>query len=208
MNDSTHVTRRPRRAWQPTARTVAAVIAMAVLIPLAACSASPSSTSSGTSSTGSSSSSNAGGAASSSLLAFSQCMRSKGVPNFPDPEAGAANAKFPTAQQLGVSSSQYQAAENACQHLLPAGTNDQFPAAEVPVLLAGMRQFSQCMRSHGVSNWPDPTTDSEGHPVFDLGDHGITRSEANSPPITTTEQACRHLMPRAIGGGQGIPIGG
>jgi hypothetical protein len=141
-------------------------------------------------------------------LAFSQCMRSKGVPNFPDPDAGATNAKFPTAQQLGVSSSQYQAGENACQHLLPAGTNDQYPAAEVPVLLAGMRQFSQCMRAHGVSNWPDPTTDSQGRPVFDLGDHGITRSEAHSPPITTAEQTCQHLMPNAIGGGQGIPIGG
>ena len=147
---STHVMRRPRRAWPPTARTAAAIIGTAALVPLAACSTSPSttgsgasSTSSGTSSTGSSSSSNAGETASPSLLAFSQCMRSKGVPNFPDPDAGATNAKFPTAQQLGVSSSQYQAGENACQHLLPAGTNDQYPAAEVPVLLAGMRQFSQ-----------------------------------------------------------------
>jgi hypothetical protein len=135
-------------------------------------------------------------------------MRSQGVQNFPDPPAGAVNAKFPTAQELGVGSSQYQTAENTCQHLLPAGTNDLFPAAEVPVLLDGMRQFSQCVRSHGVPNWPDPITDSEGRPVFDLGAHGITRSEANSPPITTAEKACQHLMPRAIGGGQGIPIGG
>lgn len=184
---------------------VAAIVAMAALIPLAACSASPSSTGASASSASSGSSSAAGGAAGSSLLAFSQCMRSKGVPDFPDPEAGAANAKFPGAQQLGVSSSRYQAAENACQHLLPAGTDDQFPAAEVPVLLAGMRQFSQCMRSRGVSKWPDPTTDSEGRPVFDLGEHGITRSEAHSALITAAEQACRHLMPAAIGG---IPIGG
>ena len=50
----------------------------------------------------------------------------------PDPSG---NGKFPTAQQLGVGSSQYQAAENACQSLLPSGTNDQYPAAEVPLLL-------------------------------------------------------------------------
>jgi len=135
-------------------------------------------------------------------------MRSYGVPNFPDPQPGANNAKFPSAQQLGVSSSQYQADENACQHLLPAGANDQFPPAEVPLLLSGMREFSQCMRSHGVPNWPDPTTDSEGRPVFDLGSHGITHSESRSSQITTKEQECSHLLPRALGGGEGIPIGG
>ncbi len=77
----------------------------------------------------------------------------------------ASNAKFPRWQQLGVSSSQYQAAENACQDVLPAGIDDQFPPAEVPLLLTGMLNFSQCMRSNGVPNWPDPTT-NPGAPCF------------------------------------------
>jgi hypothetical protein len=127
-------------------------------------------------------------------------MRSRGVPDFPDPQPGASNAKFPSAQQLGVSSSVYQAADDACQHLLPAGIDDQFPPAEVQQLLIGMRQFSQCMRSHGVPNWPDPSVDSEGRPVFDLSDHGFSRAEAHSPQLGAKEAECQNLMPSALGG--------
>jgi hypothetical protein len=72
------------------------------------------------SSIGAGRSSNAGGSQTSQLLAFARCMRSHGVPNFPDLNS---SDKFPGAQQLGVSSSQYQAAMNACQHLLPNGGN-------------------------------------------------------------------------------------
>ena len=90
-------------------------------------------------------------------------MRSKGVPNFPDPSG---NGKFPGAQQLGVSSSRLIAAEDACARLLPAGTNDQFPAAERSQILSSMLNFSRCMRSNGVPNWPNPTVDSEGGLIF------------------------------------------
>ena len=135
---------------------------------------------------------------------FAQCMRSRGVPDFPDPQPGASNAKFPSAQQLGVSSSRYQAADDACQHLLPAGIDDQFPPAEVQQLLIGMRQFSQCMRSHGVPNWPDPSVDSEGRPAFDLSHHGFSRAEARSPQLEAKEAECQNLMPSALGG---LPVG-
>jgi hypothetical protein len=184
---------KPATRRQP-ARTAAAIIATAALVLLsAACSDSSSSTSSASSSA-------AGAAANSPLVAFSQCVRSRGVPDFPDSAPGATNAKFPGARQLRVSSALLSAAENACQHLLPAGVDDQFPAAEVPLLLTGMRQFSQCMRSHGVPNWPDPSTDSEGRPVFDLSDHGFSRQQAHSSQLGAKEDECQHLLPSALGG--------
>jgi hypothetical protein len=133
-------------------------------------------------------------------------MRSSGVPDFPDPQPGASRAKILSAQQLGVSSSQLSAAENTCQHLLPVGANDQFPPAEVPLLLIGMREFSQCVRSHGEPNWPDPILDSKGRPVFDLGAHGITRGDFHSPRLQTEIAGCQHLLPSALGGG--TPVGG
>jgi hypothetical protein len=133
-------------------------------------------------------------------------MRSNGVPNFPDPQPGASSAKVPGAQQLGVGSSQLSAAENACQHLLPAGNEDQFPAAEVPLLLIGMREFSQCVRSHGEPNWPDPIVDSAGRPVFDLGAHGISRGDFHSPRLQSKIAECQHLLPSALRGG--TPVGG
>ena len=158
----------------------------------------------GSAATTSTGSAHTGGTVTSQLLAFSRCMRSHAVPDFPDPQPGANNAKFPGARQLGVSNSQLDAAEGACQHLLPAGIDDQFPPTEIPLLLRGMVRFSQCMRSRGVPSWPDPTVDSQGRPYFPLSAHGFTRQRAHSPRIAHTMAACEHLMPSALGG---VPIG-
>jgi hypothetical protein len=206
MNDRS-VMHRPRRAWPPVARTAAAIIAAAALGLLAtACGSSPSSAGPGGSSNagGSVRSSVAGGSANAQLVVFSRCMRSHGVPNFPDPQAGASNAKFPSAQQLQVSSSQLSTAENACQRLLPAGVDDQFSPAEVPLLLRGMLPFSRCMRSHGVPNFPDPAADSEGRPIFPLSTHGISLNYSHSRRFTTVLDECQYLVPHQLGG---IPFG-
>jgi hypothetical protein len=195
VNDSTRVTRRPR---PPTARTAAAAIAIAgAALLTAACGGSPSSTDPG-------GPSNAGAARHSSLLAFSRCMRSQGVPSFPDPDPSSGNVKINSAQQLGVSGSQLQAAENACQHLLPPGAGDQFPPAEVLLLLPGMRSFSQCMRSHGEPNFPDPTTDSQGRPEFPVSDAGFSHEETHSRRFDTAMRDCEHAMPSQLGG---VPLG-
>jgi hypothetical protein len=45
-------------------------------------------------------------------------MRSHGVPHFPDPGSGGVVPKA-DAQQLGVSSSQLQTAQQACAQLIP-----------------------------------------------------------------------------------------
>jgi hypothetical protein len=194
MNHSIRVIRRPRRAWPLTARTAAAIIATAGIVLLAAACG-------GGSSAGSGGSSNAGGSMNSQMLAFSRCMRSNGVPNFPDLPP---NGKISDAQQLGVSGSQLQAAQDACQHLFPAGANDQFPPAEVQLLLPGMLRFSQCMRSNGVPKFPDPTTDPEGRPVFPVSSAGISIQEKHSPQFNTAMQECEHLLPANLGG---VPLG-
>jgi hypothetical protein len=183
----------------PLARTAAAIITTTALAVLAtACGGHAPAP--GSNPRGSASSANAGSSVNSQLVAFSHCVRSRGVPTFPDPQPGADNAKFPSAQQLGVGSSTLNAAENACQHLLPVGVDDQFPAAEVPLLLRGMRRFSQCMRAHGVPNWPDPSTDAEGRPFFDISGHGFSLRQAHSPQLGAKEAACQHLLPHALGG--------
>jgi len=178
MSDRTRVIRRPRGAGPPTARSVAAIIATTVLILLAAaCSGSPSSTGSGGPPDA------AGSTNSPSALAFSACMRSHGVLNFPDPDSSGALPKVGP-QQLGVSSSQFQAAQNACESLL------QPSDAQVLQTLSGMRDFAHCMRSHGVPDWPDPTTDSSGQPVFDLRG----RIAPDSPQIDAKSGICDYLL--------------
>ena len=149
MNHSTRVMRRPRRAWPSAARTAAAVIAVAALALLsAACSGGPTSASSG-------GSSNAGGSANSKALAFARCVRSRGVPDFPDPNSSGQFNKT-TMQQLAASNSEYQTATQACAHLLPNSGGGP-TVAEVRQEWNGMASFARCMRSHGVPNWPDPT---------------------------------------------------
>jgi hypothetical protein len=176
---------------------VVAVIAAAAVALLAAC------TGGSGSSAGSGGSPNPGGSSSSpSAVAFSACMRSHGVPNFPDPNGSGALSKE-TAQQLGVSSSQYQTAQTACAHLLP-NSGGQSPA-EIQQTLSSLRSFAECMRSHGVSNWPDPSTDSQGDPIFYLQG----QIDENSPRIVTKIHACQHLIPPAfrVGGPPGgVPM--
>ena len=169
----------------------AAIIATVVLAVLAAACSSAS-----TSSTGS------GGSA----VGYSPCMRSHGVPNFPDPDSSGQLPKG-DAQRFGVSSSQLQAARQACQQLLPNNGGainadsiqqcmmaDDCPQALVQQVLNEERNFARCMRSHGVPNWPDPTIDSQGRPVFAIS---ISKDgfDPYSPQIWAKGNECSHLMP-------------
>jgi hypothetical protein len=140
-------------------------------------------------------------AGSPSAIAYSACMRSHGVPNFPDPNSSGTIAKG-SAQQFGVSDSRYQAARTACAHLLP--TSGEASQTEIQRAMDGMRSFAQCMRSDGVTNWPDPSTDRAGYPAFYLQGE----IDMNAPRIVTKVQACQHLVPttRVGGGPAGVPM--
>jgi hypothetical protein len=168
VNDGARVIPWPGRAWPPTARPAAAIIVTAVLIlAAAACSSSPSSTGPG-------GSSNAEGPTNSpSAVAYSACMRSNGVPNFPDPGS---NGQVPKtdAQRLGVSSSELRSAQQACHHLYPTSSLEQCSEtgdcspADRQELMGRMLEFAGCMRAHGVPDFPDPATGPDGAPYFNL----------------------------------------
>jgi hypothetical protein len=55
------------------------------------------------------------------LLKFSACMRAHGLPNFPDPTLanGGVGLRFSPGDGIGLSSSVFQAAQRACQKLMP-----------------------------------------------------------------------------------------
>jgi hypothetical protein len=200
LNGSTRINGRPRQAGQPTARTTAAIIATAGLVLLAsACSGGGSSTRSGGSPRAEGSSS------STSAIAYSACMRSHGVPNFPDPDRSGQLPKG-DAQQFGVSTAAYQAAQLACRHLLPTGgslqqqeqhcwENHDCPQALVQQMLTADRKFAQCMRSHGVPNFPDPTLESDG-PVFYITRAGISDAESHTHQFEARLDECE----RRVGG--------
>jgi hypothetical protein len=57
---------------------------------------------------------------------------------------------------------------------------------------AAMLTFAQCMRSHGFQNFPDPTTDDQGRPVFRwiVSQTGI---DPHSSRYETQEAECEDL---------------
>jgi hypothetical protein len=177
------------------AGVVAALLATVALLA-AACS------SGGGSSSGSRSPSAGGSSRSASAVAYSACMRSHGVPNYPDPDSHG-NLTKQGAQQLGVSESQLQSAQQACQHLLPDNSGalnaDSLRQCEsagncshalVQWALTGGRKFAQCMRNHGVPKWPDPKTTSEGQPFFPVYDSGLSHSYTHSQQLRSKAQQC------------------
>jgi hypothetical protein len=153
---------------------LAAAIIAAVLV-LAACGG------------GSGGSPNARGSTNSQLFAFSRCVRSNGVSRFPDPDSSGALPKE-TPQQLGVSSSQFQAAQSACRHLLPNGGSGP-TQAEVQQMSAQGLRFAQCMRNHGVSRFPDPASSGR---IPDPASLGI---DQGSSPFQAANQACQNYRP-------------
>jgi hypothetical protein len=192
MSDRTKATR-----WAlPRTARAAIIVAAALAVLAAACSRGPSSTS------GAGGPPKAQGSANPSTLAFSACMRTHGVPSYPDPDSSGQLPKGDT-QQFGVSASQFQAAQQACQHLLPTdGSTAQeerhcmdtgdCSQAVVQTLLGSMRRFSACMRTHGFPNMPDPTLDSEGRPVFaiDISKDGF---DPGGDLYRTKEDVCQRL---------------
>lgn len=94
-------------------------------------------------------------ASSDSALRFARCMRSSGVPNFPDPTGGGEIAIKP-GSGLDPQSPAFQAAQRKCKRLLPGlrGAPHAPTRAEVQAALT----FARCMRTHGVPDFPDPVT--------------------------------------------------
>jgi hypothetical protein len=166
--------------------TAAAIVAMAGLALLAAgCGGSPSGDVAQLSSTITS-------AQQSGAVAFARCMRSHGVPNWPDPNSsGVFDKSKLTPQQLGASVSRDQAAQAACQHLLPSGQRAP-SAAQVQQVRAQALRFSACVRRHGVPSFPDP--DSSGR-IADPASFGI---DQGSPKFRAANQACRRDRPPYI----------
>jgi len=130
------------------------------------------------------------------LLAFAQCMRTRGLPNFPDPTS---SSKSPDAQMLGVSPSLYQTAEDACKHLLPNGGQPTQTAS--PQLLSEVLDFARCMRTHGLPNWPDPTPAPPGSTVpyvFNL--MHVQGFDPRSAQVEAASSECLRLTDMGITG--------
>jgi hypothetical protein len=120
-------------------------------------------------------------------LAFARCMRSHGVPNFPDPNAQGDFAPF----DAGVSKSVSASANDACKHLMKRGGGDGGGTQGAQQKLAFALKVAQCMRSHGFPTYPDPS----GSGIRFEG----TGIDIRSSRFQATEPACETSAGKALG---------
>jgi hypothetical protein len=131
------------------------------------------------------------------LVAFASCMRSHGVPNFPDPTSSGGIPKPAVVSAFqAVSTSQGDAAQHACNHLVPAGGLSGQPVQTItPQDRQDYLNAAACMRSHGFSSFPDPTFQNNDAQV-----NVPSTIDQNSSQFTTAATMCTKLIPAGLPG--------
>jgi hypothetical protein len=123
-------------------------------------------------------------------VAYTTCMRSHGVPNFPEPDSQG-NYSNGAIQAVGTGDAERNAF-STCRSLLPnEGTG--LSVTELQTIMEQNLQHALkaalCMREHGVPGFPEPTPATSGSGVnwpMDLP-AGI---DQNSPPYTKAFRKC------------------
>lgn len=131
-------------------RLIALAVPLAFGVALTACSAAPSHPSGA----GPAPREN-GASADANTAAIVACYRAHGDPSFPDPvyDTGDGRWHFGTSPGTAPASTQQE-----CQHLFPASNpTPPVPQAQFQKLV----QLAQCIRRHGVADWPDPNPQGE-----------------------------------------------
>jgi hypothetical protein len=173
----------PRRRWR--AAQALAVIAAAALVA-AGCGGSDESGGGG----GSEAS-----ADSDPAVAYAECMRENGVPEFPDPVDGQLQLQATPGSGLDPDSPEFKRAQEACQDLAPAGA--EAGASPNADLQAQVLDYAKCIRENGVPEFPDP--DFSGGGVVMQLPPGV---DENSEQFQSAQQACQDKAPQGLGGAQ------
>jgi hypothetical protein len=181
-------TTRPRRRRQRTMKRAVRTVGMLMASGVLAAACSHSSSGPGVANASSSSSARVASSSSSSTtaspLALAQCMRNHGIHDFPDPDS---SGNFDLGGgDLNPNNPSYQAATQACRSLGSAGKASA--ASLSPQQIAAVVRFAECVRSHGVDNYPDP--DSSGR-IPGIRHFGI---DPNSSQFQAANNACKHYV--------------
>ncbi|HUY60033.1 MAG TPA: hypothetical protein VMV16_10020 [Solirubrobacteraceae bacterium] len=151
-----------------------------------------------------------------SALKLAHCMRTHGVPDFPDPSSrggfgiqqssnGSGGGTLSVdGHQLSVSAPAFHTAMQECQRFQPQGP--PISGAQLAKLQKGALKMAECMRTHGVPNFPDPKvgTGPGGHGVgMSIGSRagGAGQINPGSPAFQAANKICMPLM----GGPKGFP---
>jgi hypothetical protein len=124
-------------------------------------------------------------------LAYSQCMRSNGVPEFPDPVRTPSGGYGYRTTGIDPHSAAFQRGLQACK-ALPSpwqSTGRQLSPLQQQAWLT----WAKCIRAHGMPNFPDPVFPGGG--AVQVSGAGAP----SSPPLQAAMSACTSVMPTTGG---------
>ena len=120
---------------------------------------------------------------------FAECIRAHGVSDFPDP-----NAKNDFEYGVSVSPAVWKQATTACKDLQPPGA---LSGKRSPKQQSDALRFAQCIRDHGVKDFPDPVN---GEPVVDTYKIPSSNRPGGMTILNAAMKACGRGLKLAAGG--------
>ena len=151
----------------------------------------------GTGASSYSASGSASPAANTAFINFSKCMRTHGVPNFPDPSGGG-GIQISSSSGINPFSPAFKAAQQQLSQAAPGRRTSDWAAigaGGAPAL-----ETSECMRRHGVSGFPDPTLKAPSSPA------GYGAIEDRGGVILAIPSTINVAVSRVSAGRQGVPV--
>ncbi|MFB9658383.1 hypothetical protein ACFQS3_19265 [Glycomyces mayteni] len=126
-------------------------------------------------------------------LAYSECMRENGVPDFPDPEQnGDGGVGLSLPEGLDPEDEDFKAAEAACEDQMPGPDEN---ATMDPEVYEALLAYSECMRENGVPGFPDP--EPNGGIMMNGDELGV---DPQGQEMKDAQAACQDLAPGGPGG--------
>ena len=120
---------------------------------------------------------------------FAECMRANGVPHFPDPDAkGDYNFGVDVTREVWLK------AVDACKALKPPGA---LSSKRTPKQQAASLRFAQCVRDHGVKDFPDPVN---GEPMIDTYKIRSSNKPGGMTILNAATHKCGAILKLSAGG--------
>ncbi len=121
---------------------------------------------------------------------FAECMRAKGVSEFPDPDASGEFTidEIANGSSLDPSSAAWQKAIDSCKDLEPPGFTGH---KRNPQEQENALKFAQCIRDNGVPDFPDPAADE---PLIDTNRIPSAAETGGRTLLHAAMDKCRYII--------------
>jgi hypothetical protein len=128
-------------------------------------------------------------------LSYSECMRAHGVSDFPDPDSqGRIEIQGGQGSDLNPDNTTFKNAQKACQSKQPKPTPAQQAQAQAYAL-----RVAECMRAHGIKDYPDPPANSGGRISIRLNNSPGSDLNPNNPLFQRAQAKCMPNAPKLPG---------